>query len=189
MNLIVSGKRIDIDACNAFLSSIGKTYLTKSKYFEPPRDEKLVTQYPDLVLYQDWVMPLGETKPNMQLLLKCIWEREDSELCINALYSIMVSLNPEIKAIVFPDNKKQSPFKFDVMFGMVSSFNFDDIQFYITYGGFCYSPMETRERTVAIERKLGFGLQWVLSKETLNKLEEYTKDFVELMTEDKRIHF
>jgi hypothetical protein len=88
------------------------------------------------------------------------------------LWKIFVVKNPFISSWVERGSPMQeTKQKWDIMFGMVSRYNEDDIRSFLKRRGMNVSPEDER-RVEMIENKTGKGLEWVPSLKTLDFIEK-----------------
>lgn len=83
-------------------------------------------------------------------------------------YNKLLELNPKLKFLddKYPNNKQY------VYMGAVSLFNYNDIEYFLKYGGWSDSPLIIKNIQENFEYKIKLELQWVLSEETLSILEK-----------------
>lgn len=92
---------------------------------------------------------------------------------INKMWRKFVSLNPQIENWIIAGKGPlgEARQKWDIMFGMVSKYNEDDIRSFLTRKGYDVKDSD-RERIEEIEDKTGITIQWVPSLKTLKYIED-----------------
>lgn len=138
-------------------------------------------------VYREWVMPNGYDSDSMYIkmveLIMLIrynsfewatdkYEKEPKGL-INKLFFELIDLNPELEVF----REIDQDYRYDVLCGASSMFNFDDINFYVsewiptglpTSGGRKYYD----DRWERIRLLTGVYAQWVMSENTMNEVEK-----------------
>lgn len=92
-------------------------------------------------------------------------------LCYKSIYKNILKNNPEIKKIKFQKTKENY---FDLWHGMISKFNFYDIEYFLKYD-WRNRPQEVMIKQEKIQSKYKIDFTWVLSPYTLAVLEEKLK--------------
>lgn len=131
-------------------------------------------------VYQDWNIPGDDLEVQNELksidsgvfYKKPMVEDEDLIRETEALWKKFVARNPFLTSWVERGSPMQeTKQKWDIMFGMVSKFNEDDIRSFLKRGGMDVSP-EDRRRMKEIAKKTGKDLEWIPSLKTLDFIEK-----------------
>ena len=126
-------------------------------------------------VYQDWKIPGYDMDIQKELIsLNQIGRNDDISLIypIEDLWKKFVELNPQIFSWITPSSRMDEALqKWDIMFGMVSKYNEDDIRSFLTRKGYNVSP-EERERIDDIEEKTGVLVTWIPSLKTIKYIED-----------------
>lgn len=143
-----------------------KRHYSRQGWIQPPKLVELM--HPKLKLSQDYVMPYNLDAYQVERLLSVInghneytWE----------LFIEMEKLNPELKVLKVRDHFVMT----DYIMGMTSAINMDDIYAFINEGGGILRSESFRIRCDFIDTKLKINTQWVLSENTLKKIEDYVR--------------
>ena len=123
----------------------------------------------------DWNIPGDDLKIQRELvyLNKISLEESWTIHPIRNFWLKFVSLNPQIENWIID---KEGPLgevrqKWDIMFGMVSKYNEDDIRSFLTRKGRGVSA-EDIKRKENIEKTVGYPISWVPSLKTLKYIED-----------------
>ena len=126
-------------------------------------------------VYQDWKIPGDDIDIQETLIsLNQIGSGDDVSLVypIEDLWKEFVELNPQISSWVLPVSRMNEALqKWDIMFGMVSKYNEEDIRSFLTRKGYNLSP-EERERIDETEEKTGVLITWIPSLKTIKYIED-----------------
>ena len=126
-------------------------------------------------VYQDWKIPGYDIDVQRKLIsVNDIGRNDDVSLIypIEKLWKEFVDLNPEIRSWVSPGSRvHEAVQKWDIMFGMVSRYNEDDIKSFLVRKGYDVKP-EERKRIEEIEKKTGVLVTWVPSIKTIKYIED-----------------
>jgi len=91
-----------------------------------------------------------------------------SKKLANNLYEKYMEINPDMRDIEANDELVKT----DILMGMTSMFNKDDIIDYLTIGGGMSRSYEEKARVTKIERKLKMYIQYIPSIKTIEKIEK-----------------
>jgi hypothetical protein len=124
---------------------------------------------------QDWNIP-GDDEEIQDELIKLNKINSDESWTIDPIRKMwrkFSSLNPQIENWIIAGKGPlvEAKQKWDIMFGMVSKYNEDDIQSFLTRKGYDVKKSD-RERMEKIEDKTGVIIQWVPSLKTLKYIED-----------------
>ena len=124
---------------------------------------------------QDWNIP-GDDLEIQDELIKLNKINSDESWTIspiNKMWRKFAPLNPQIENWVIAGKGPlgEAKQKWDIMFGMVSKYNEDDIRSFLTRKGYDVKKSD-RERMEKIEDKTGIIIQWVPSLKTLKYIED-----------------
>jgi len=126
-------------------------------------------------VYQDWSIPGDDQEVQDELVeLNKINSNESWVIQpIRNLWRKFVALNPQIEKWIVPGKGPldEATQKWEIMFGMVSKYNEDDIRSFLTRKGYDATPGE-KERVKAIEKKTKNIIRWVPSLKTLKYIED-----------------
>ena len=126
-------------------------------------------------VYQDWEIPGSDMDIQKELIsLNRVGRNDDISLIypIEEMWKKFVELNPQIFSWIVPSSKiNEAVQKWDIMFGMVSKYNENDIRSFLTRKGTNVSPKE-RERIDEIEEKTGVLITWIPSLKTMEYIED-----------------
>ena len=92
---------------------------------------------------------------------------------IRKMWRKFSSINPQIENWITAgkNSLEEAKQKWDIMFGMVSKYNEDDIRSFLTRKGYDVTEND-RKRAEKIEDKTGIIMQWVPSLKTLKYIED-----------------
>ena len=126
-------------------------------------------------LSQDWNIPGDDLKLQRELVLLNGINSDESWTIqpIQKFWRKFVPLNPQIENWII-DGKEplvEAKQKWDIMFGMISKYNEDDIRSFLSRKGYDVSPAD-RRRIKNIEKTVGWRIGWVPSKKTLRYIED-----------------
>jgi hypothetical protein len=126
-------------------------------------------------LSQDWNIPGDDLKIQRELVRLNKINSDESWTIqpIQNFWRNFVSLNPQIENWII-DGKghlEEARQKWEIMFGMVSKYNEDDIRSFLSRKGSDVSPAD-RRRIKNIEKTVGCLMCWVPSKKTLRYIED-----------------
>ena len=141
-----------------------------------------------LEIHKEWNEPDGIDWENTQALLK-LSERYEGDAIIEDLWDRSKKTNPEIANL-----GKNTDDKFNILFGMASQFNLDDIKEFLILP---YYKRDERykNRLNKIERAAGYQSGWIPSEKTLHKMESWLsieeneislKNFEDFVNENKK---
>lgn len=126
-------------------------------------------------LSQDWNIPGDDLKLQRELVLLNGINSDESWTIqpIQKFWRKFVSLNPQIENWIIAGKGplEEARQKWDIMFGMISKYNEDDIRSFLSRRGYDVSP-EDRRRIENIEKTVGCLICWVPSLKTLKYIED-----------------
>lgn len=166
-------KTIDVNYINSLLDNIDDEYkdyaiskLTKIQR----RSEELYNEYHIEGLVGKWNYPFNTNYLKNEFLIfsmKEFWRNEImSEIEIEKLFDIYAELNPIIKNI--PTHEMYD--KYNIMLGMTSGFNYDDIYDFVVIGGGSNRDLKYMKKFDEVCDLVGHHLHYVASEKTLNKI-------------------
>lgn len=169
-------KWITIDTFTPSLGDFGYNYCFS----------KRLSNLLNVKFHEDWIFP-SEYGLNEENIAAFLWDRnikrdKNWEDILDKLYNILLGLNTELYEVDFALKHLHRQFtsKYDVVCGMVSKFNFDDIYYYILCDSMIGVPSEERERMRKLENKFqslfkNKSISYVMSPKTMDKLESALK--------------
>ena len=126
-------------------------------------------------LSQDWNIPGDDLKLQRELILLNGINLNESWTIqpIQKFWRKFASLNPQIENWIIPGKGPlgEARQKWDIMFGMISKYNEDDIRSFLSRRGYDQTPDE-KERVKTIENSVGCLVCWVPSVKTLKYIED-----------------
>lgn len=128
---------------------------------KPSRD---LSNWIGLKVYQEYKLPYNWSSDDLELLSLTFFK--DFNL-INELYDIISKLNPAIKDFYVDNNNR---YKYDVLLGMGSEFNLEDISEFINGGAGYIKRMDSNYsiKLSLIENEVGNYIQYVPSYSTID---------------------
>ena len=138
---------------------------------------KKFSDFFSIPVYKEWEVPGARTALNRMMPNLSPYKRRN-EKKVESLWAQFVDLNPEIKTWLEDKNNLEDEYtqKWNIMFGMVSMFNEDDIRSYLRGTGL-HLTHEFRARIKEVSDKLNiFALGWVPSEKTLSTIEKATEN-------------
>ena len=125
-------------------------------------------------LYREWKMPRNRESLNERMPSLNPNKRKPDEQ-FHILWRDFVLLNPQIEKWV-EENENEDLQKWNIMFGMVSMFNEDDILSYLKIKGFNQTE-EFKNRLENVKHALDiYALGWIPSEKTLQKIESFIEN-------------
>jgi len=129
---------------------------------------KVLYHLTGIKIYQDWNLPPMKS-------LNKYWKKLPSwkfleENKNHPLFDEFVELNPELKIF----NQHNQYDKQNVICGVLSKFNLDDIVYYIVVS-MKDRPNFIIEYQRKLEKMIGYGFQWICSPNTLEEIEKQYK--------------
>lgn len=88
---------------------------------------------------------------------------------VDAIFGELMRLNPEVRPLLEKRVSDIQNYKLDVIRGMCSEFNVDDIVFYIS-GEYQLDIHTSNRKMVQFEKKYDVKVDWILSPETESRL-------------------
>ena len=124
---------------------------------------------------QDWNIPGDDLKLQRELVRLNKINRDESWTIqpIQNFWRKFVSLNPQIESWIINGKGplEETRQKWEIMFGMISKYNEDDIRSFLFRKGYDVSPVD-RRRIKNIEKTVGYLVCWVVSQKTLKYIED-----------------
>lgn len=126
-------------------------------------------------IFTDWKLPNGTDRVELNKSL-CYTRNGLRYDRVMALFTELEELNPCISGwITKTDTKEIERQKFDIVLGVVSMFNENDIKDFITIGGSCDRDKDYHDLKFEVELKINLFMAWVPSVKTLNYIKENYK--------------
>lgn len=150
----------------------------------------LATTFPSardrLGIEKKWNLPTGLTELDIQQLidqnhsgsLHAVFSGRKYRQIIAKLWETLKELNPELERFTYVDDDiKSNPARFspmtsNVVNGISSRYNADDIEFFINYWADRKLPEGYEEREKKLNERLGTSLDFFISPKTLDKVEK-----------------
>jgi len=125
-------------------------------------------------VFTEWKLPRDRESLNKKMS-KLFPDNEDNIETVEKLWRDTVLINPEIEKWI-TDKGKETPIvqKWDILFGMISMFNEDDIRSWQVSTGID-KPRSWSKRIDKIEKESGGEICWVPSDKTLAYIESELK--------------
>lgn len=164
----------------SLLGNIKKLFGGESHFNEIEYPAEEFSNLTGIKVHQNWNIPGDdlEIQNALKSMNSGVFYRkpmvEDKDLIreTEELWKKFVSKNPVISSWVERGSPMQeTKQKWDIMFGMVSRYNEDDIRSFLKRGGLDVSP-EDRRKMEEIGKKTGKDLEWIPSPRTLDFIEK-----------------
>ncbi len=149
-----------------------RRYIEKTNDNVPIQPAKNFSKQIGLNIHNNFILPFNDNWDICEFYIgfnriSNSYDKNNFELF--KLYDIFCKLNPELYNIKIKTIRDI----YDVLYGVTSSFNYDDIFDWIEIGSNLVRSNEEKERKDKIEKMVGFRFEYVPSEKTLLKIEKH----------------